>query len=149
MRFALFAAAGFAAILGSAPALAQEGDLPDVSALSPGEIVELRQATMRSNGGTLRGAAGASPEQAIEIGAQMVENATLMFELFPEGSQSNGTLDAIWTDREGFEAQLQGFLDGSEALLAAAEAGDAGGFQAAFQSLGQSCGVCHQAYRNM
>ena len=68
---------------------------------------------------------------------------------FPAGSGTGDTraLPAIWTDRAGFETANTNMLTQLRSLQAAANAGDAGAFGAAFQQTGATCGACHRPYR--
>ncbi|WP_051332757.1 c-type cytochrome [Cucumibacter marinus] len=148
----LLAAAGFASVaLAATIAVAQDDmmTMPDVSAMSVDEIIELRQDTMKSNGGTMRGAGALSGDEAIAAGKQLQYNSQLLMELFPEGSNTGDSkaLDNIWTDNEAFMAILTDFETHAGEMIAAAEAGDADAYAAAVKAVGGQCGMCHGTYR--
>ena len=54
---------------------------------------------------------------------------------------------AIWTDRAGFNAKAQAFIDATKALSAAAAADNKPGFDAALASIGAACKGCHESYQ--
>ena len=53
----------------------------------------------------------------------------------------------IWTDRAGFNAKAQTFIDATKALSAAAAADDKPAFDAALASTGAACKGCHESYQ--
>ena len=73
---------------------------------------------------------------------------------WPEGSgHETGIEDMearaeIWTDAEGFAAQIAKFQEATTALHAAAEAGDMAAVGEALGAVGGSCGSCHDGYRD-
>ncbi len=69
--------------------------------------------------------------------------------LFPAGSGTGDTraLPTIWSDNAGFQTANANMVRQLTALRAAAAAGDATAFTAAFNETGQTCGACHRTYR--
>ena len=53
----------------------------------------------------------------------------------------------VWTDRAGFNAKAQTFIDATKALSAAAAADNKPGFDAALASIGAACKGCHESYQ--
>jgi cytochrome c556 len=75
--------------------------------------------------------------------------AARLGDLFPEGSEAGYDTEAkatIWSDRAGFEAEIQGF---TEAVEAAIEAGpqDLESLKAAAGPVFKQCKSCHEGYR--
>ena len=65
--------------------------------------------------------------------------------LFPEGSETGAETEAspaIWTDRAGFDAAAQKFVDDTSG-----EVTDKASFMVAFGKATSNCGSCHKAYR--
>jgi len=62
----------------------------------------------------------------------------------PEGS---GSLPAVWQNRRGFNERVDAFAAAAGRLLEAAERRDAAAIQQATQEVGQTCGACHQSFR--
>ncbi|SFS09906.1 c-type cytochrome [Yoonia litorea] len=62
------------------------------------------------------------------------------------GVGGNRAKAEIWSDPDGFDAEMQGLATATVALASVAGDGlDA--MRAAFGAVGQSCGSCHEAYR--
>ena len=53
----------------------------------------------------------------------------------------------VFTDRAGFNAKAQAYIDATKALAAAAAADDKPAFDAALASTGAACKGCHDAYK--
>lgn len=53
----------------------------------------------------------------------------------------------IWSDPEGFRRAHAAYLEQAQAFRPIAEGGDVAQIRAAAQSLGKSCGNCHDSYR--
>ena len=130
--------------------------IPAVSALAGDAPQEVRHEMMEDVGGAaktigamLKGeAAFDAPEAnaALEVWA---EAAWDFGKLFPEGSETGFDTEAapaIWTDRAGFDEQLQQF---SAATEAAVEAGpqDLEALKAAAGPVFKVCKSCHESYR--
>ena len=72
--------------------------------------------------------------------------------MFPSGTgKASGTptkaLDAIWSDRAGFDARAADYAAAATKLAQLAEANDKPGFAAQWQVVRQSCSGCHDVYR--
>jgi cytochrome c556 len=132
--------------IGAVAAFAQDAF---VAPATPQEAVEMRQATMRSNGMTLGGAAELTGADAAAAMQTLLDNYTRIPTLFPENSivGDSRALPAIWDNWEGFTAILETGRAAAESGLAAAEGGDAAGYGAALQTIGATCAQCHQQFR--
>lgn len=87
---------------------------------------------------------------AVAPARAIAEHAPRIKALFPPGSdtgQPTRALPAIWSDRAGFDRVADAFVTQANALLAAAEAGNASTLGSALQATGQACGMCHRPYR--
>ena len=120
-----------------------------VAPATPEEAVEMRQATMKSNGGTLRSAGELSGAEAVAAMQTLLDNYTNIPALFPEGSLVGDTkaLPAIWENWDEFTAIVETGRAAAESGLAAAEAGDAAAYAEAVKTIGGTCGQCHQQFR--
>jgi cytochrome c556 len=143
---------GFALAL-TAVAVAQDTPAvvvdPAIATMTNEQLVEARQAAMKQNGMTLRGAADLSGEQAVAAATVVLQNFTNLPELFKEGSitDKSKALPAIWENWEDFRARFDHDAEAAGRMLAAAQSGDTAGYQAAIQEIGESCGACHMTYR--
>ena len=146
-RSALVFSVGAAMALGILPPLAQDAFTPPSS---PEEAVEMRQALMREDGGIMRSAGGLSGAEAVAAATTLRTNYGHIAELFPEGSivGDSEALPAIWENWEEFTAIIDTGIAAADDALAAAEAGDAAGYAAALETLGGTCGQCHQQFRS-
>jgi cytochrome c556 len=144
-RFAV-AAAGVLLAAGTIAVMAQEAF---VAPATPEEAVATRQALMRQDGGILRQAGKLSGPEAVAAMTTLRDNYSHIPALFPEGSivGESEALPAIWENWEAFTAIVDTGVAAAESGIAAAEAGDAEGYAAAMQSIGGTCGQCHQQFR--
>jgi len=96
-------------------------------------IVEGRQPT----------AGAVAPARAIAA------HAPTIVTLFPPGSDQGDTraMPTIWSDRAGFERVASAFVTQANALVAAAESGNAAQLGTALQATAQACLACHRPYR--
>lgn len=141
--FRLFAAVAMAATIAVPLAVAQ-GDV--ITARKDGfKLLAASMEAIQRVVETRQPVAGAvAPARAI------AEHAPRIKGMFPPGSdtgQPTRALPAIWSDRAGFDRVADGFVTQANALLAAAESGDATRLANALQATGQACGVCHRPYR--
>lgn len=129
-----------------AVAMAQDAFTPPAT---PQEAVAMRKDLMREDGGILRSAAGLTGAEAVAAMQTLQTNYSHIPALFPEGSivDDSKALPAIWENWDAFIAIAKTGEDAAIAGLAAAEAGDAAGYAAALQTLGGTCGQCHQQFR--
>lgn len=120
-----------------------------VAPATPEEAVAARKALMREDGGIMRGAAGLTGAEAVAALTTVQANFSHIPALFPEASivGDSKALPAIWENWEAFTAIAKTGEDAAAAAVAAAEAGDAAAYAAALQTLGGTCGACHQQFR--
>jgi cytochrome c556 len=90
---------------------------------------------------------GAQPFNAAVVNAaftQWSETAAQLPKLFPEGSNKGDSraLPKIWSDREGFNAQIAGLAKAS-----AARPKDVEELKKAFDAVNRVCSDCHEGYR--
>jgi len=123
-------------------------------AVSAGNPVEERQATMKQVGQTMKeGSAFTSaqtPFDAAKVKGLMdtvAGDAKKLKGLYPAGSGADPKTSAdpkVWENKADFEKRLgeMGTLAG-----AAAKAKDTDGFKPAFKALGETCKSCHDVYR--
>ena len=124
------------------------------------EIVVKRQDAMKGLGGAMK-AIGESLGSGSPDSALIVEKATAIGDaadvipsLFPDGTGLDaiegrvGAKPEIWQDWAGFETAAMNLGTYADALVAAAQTGDAAAMQAAFDTLGKDgCGGCHSKFR--
>lgn len=142
MKFKMIAAAAAALCLGFTAVTAQE---------TP---VAKREQMMKQIGGALGGlsaiAKGEKPYDAAVVQASLTTISTNMKafpDQFPAGSEANSAAaPAIWENNADFRAKSQKLAGDADTLLASMPA-DQAGVGKAMQTLGQSCGACHQTYR--
>lgn len=122
---------------------------PSIASLSPEEMVAKRQATMKEDGGLLKGAGAQSGADAVATAEHLIQNYTNLTVLFPEGSMVGDTaaLPVIWEKKDDFLAILATGIAAAGQMKAAAEAGDADAYAAAIKAMGGTCGQCHQQFR--
>lgn len=122
---------------------------PSLASLSPEEMVAKRQATMKEDGGILKGAGALSGADAVAAADHLITNFSNLTVLFPEGSAvgDTGALPVIWEKNADFQAIFAKAVAGATDMKAAAEAGDAAAYTTAIKTLGGFCGECHQTYR--
>ncbi|WDR06344.1 cytochrome c [Devosia rhodophyticola] len=116
---------------------------------SPEDIVAVRQALMKEDGGILRQAGELSGAEAVAAMQTVITNYSHIPALFPEGSivGDSGALPVIWEDFDAFTAIVDTGTEAAKTAMAAAEAGDGTAYGAALKALGGSCGACHQQFR--
>lgn len=144
-KTAAIALAGLLSV-GAAAALAQDFVVPD----SVDEIVKMRQALMKEDGGILRGAGNLAGDEAVAAMEKMLVNFGHIPALFPEGSDSGAdtkALPAIWQNWDEFQAIVETGKTAIQSALDAAKAGDTAAYTAALRDVGQTCGQCHSTFR--
>ncbi len=107
---------------------------------------------MKHLGGIAKGAAfdDVAPEAAAKIGAVADGMADQFKAGTAPGDDGIGETRAkpeIWTDPEGFAAEIEKLKAGAVSLVAAVEAQDQAALGAAMKQTGGACGSCHKAYR--
>lgn len=122
---------------------------PAIEAMTAEQKVEARQALMGENGQVLRSAMRASGADAVTAATTLLQNYTDLPHLFPEGSNvgKSKALPQLWENFAAFEAIATTGREAAAAMLAAAQSGDTAAYSAAAQTLGGTCGQCHQQFR--
>ncbi|MBO9588333.1 cytochrome c [Devosia sp.] len=143
-KFMGIAIAGLLAA-GTVAALAQEFVAP----ATPEEAVTMRKNLMREDGGILRSAGNLTGAEAVAALTKLRDNYSHIPALFPEGSivGESEALPVIWENFDAFTAIVDTGITAAEAGIAAADAGDAAAYAAALQTIGGTCGQCHQQFR--
>jgi cytochrome c556 len=120
-----------------------------VAPATPEEAVAARKALMREDGALMREIGGLTGDEAVAALETVLTNYTHIPDLFPEGSivGDSKALPAIWENWDEFVAIVETGKQAATDAIAAAEAGDAAAYQAAYQALGATCGQCHQQFR--
>lgn len=141
MRQALITIVGMLLVSGVG-ALAQQSD-----------IIRQRQALMKDNQEQVRSLSGMARGQApfsaptVQAALQRLErNAAQIPALFPENSFSGETnaLPVIQERKADFDNRAMTLARGAQSAAAVT---DQASLQAAVQTIGQSCGSCHETYR--
>ena len=130
-------------------ALMLAGGAPAAS--SDEQLVQARIATMKQNGQILRGAKTLSGEKAVAAASTILKNFKSFPGLFREGSITSDSraTDKIWQNWADFTKRLKAEERNAEAMLAAAQAGDKKGYEAAIEALKKPCSSCHLAYADV
>ncbi|MFM6829503.1 MAG: cytochrome c [Novosphingobium sp.] len=141
------------AVLTSAVALYAK-PAPHPSAPSAAELVAARQAGMDMSASSLTLLKNAStngvPMKNLAFPASgLAKWAVVLPTLFADstkGAKSEAKAE-VFTDRAGFNAKAQAYIDATKALAAAAAADDKPAFDAALASTGAACKGCHDGYK--
>ena len=120
-----------------------------VAPATPEAAVAARLAVMKEDGGMMRQLGSLTGAEAIAGLNTILTNYTHIPDLFPEGSivGESKALPAIWDNWGAFVAIVETGKTAAAAGIAAAEAGDAAAYATALQTLGGTCGACHQQFR--
>jgi len=118
------------------------------------ELVAARQAGMDMSAASLTLLKNASnngvPLKNLAFPASgMAKWAVAVPALFAEstkGAKSDAKAE-VWSDRAGFNAKAQAYIDATKAMSAAVAADDKVAFDAALASTGAACKGCHDAYK--
>jgi cytochrome c556 len=113
------------------------------------ELMESSKTAAKTIGGMLKGEQEFNAAMAMESFGTWDHIAGTFGDLFPEGSETGHDTEAkesIWTDRDGFNAELAAF---SEAVTAAIEADpqDLEALKTAAGPVFKACKSCHEGYR--
>jgi cytochrome c556 len=117
------------------------------------EIIEKRQALMKSNGAdakAIKAAVEAKDYATVEAKAKDIGgNAEKIVGLFPKGSTTGKTkaTAAIWEKPEEFAKAAKNMGKAANELAAAAKAGNDADVGVKFKTLGDACASCHKAFR--
>ena len=144
-KISAMAIAGLLAV-GAVATVAQDAF---VAPATPEEAVAARKALMREDGGIMRGLGNLTGAEAVAGLNTILTNYTHIPDLFPEGSivGDSKALPAIWENWDAFVAIVDTGKQAATDGIAAVEAGDAAAYAAALQTLGGTCGQCHQQFR--
>jgi cytochrome c556 len=149
MVFPKFSVVAVAALLGlgTLTVFAQDAF---VAPTTPEEALTLRKGLMREDGGILRQAGNLTGDAAVAAMTKLRDNYKHIPDLFPEGSivGDSEALPAIWENWDAFIAIADAGVAAAESGITAAQAGDAAAYAAALQTIGGTCGQCHQQFRS-
>jgi cytochrome c556 len=124
---------------------------------SPADAIKARQQHFKDMGAAfktirdqLRGTADVAAVKA--AAAEIKKNALDEHNWFPKGTGPEAGVKTaakpvIWTDGEGFAAAVKKFEEEADKFAQLADAGDMSALGAGVKALGQSCGGCHDKYR--
>ena len=119
------------------------------------KAIQQRQKAMEEIGGAMKALGAIAKKEApfdatvVQSSAKtIVEHLKKSADLFPEGSDA-GEVETwskaeIWSDREGFNKDLEGTMAAALALEQVTEEAD---FLPALGALGNGCKSCHDTYR--
>ncbi|MCC6888589.1 MAG: cytochrome c [Hyphomicrobiales bacterium] len=123
--------------------------------LAQSDAISERKALMKKNSQHSKAVnamvRGEAPFDAAAAGAafnQWHETAQALPKLFPDNSKSGGetrALPKIWSDKNGFNAQIAVFA--KAAAEGKAKATTLEGLKAAFPAVTKACNDCHEDYR--
>jgi len=126
-------------------------------AQSPEARVEARQEYMKTLGGAARTAGdyfqkGEGTLEDVRVALKTLgEQAPELPDQFPEGTgvgvADSEALPAIWEQPDAFADVVSMATERWEAAAAAADGGEEAALRAAFARAGQSCGACHEDFR--
>jgi len=113
------------------------------------ELMESAKEAAKPVGGMLKGEVDFNAAIVMESFGTWDHVAATAGSLFPEGSETGHDTrakPAVWTDREGFDAEMETF---SRAVSSAIEAApqDLEALKAAAGPIFKSCKSCHETYR--
>lgn len=120
-----------------------------------GEVeTQYRQAVMKSIGGHMSSMATILRNQVhvedLALHARGIAAlADVAPNVFPEGSntEKSKSLDAVWTDPEGFKEAMDEFVAAAKGMSEAAASGEMSQIGPAMNALGGSCKGCHDKYQ--
>lgn len=126
-----------------------------MGAFADGEVeTQYRQAVMKSIGGHMSSMATILRNQVhvedLALHARgMAALADVAPNVFPEGSntEKSKSLDAVWTDPEGFEEAMDEFVAAAKGMSEAAASGEMSQIGPAMNALGGSCKGCHDKFQ--
>jgi len=126
------------------------------AAVAADDPIEQRQHLMHNNGkalkamlGMVRGKRDFDAETVTKSLETIKQTAEQVGSLFPEGSETGHKTEAkstIWTDREGFNKQLEALRTAAEDALAA-KPGDVEALRTQLKNVMHTCKGCHDDYR--
>jgi cytochrome c556 len=113
------------------------------------ELMEQSKEAAKPVAGMLKGEQTFDAAVVMESFQTWAEIAAQFGDLFPEGSETGFDTEAkatIWSDRKGFEEQLEAFANASNAALEARPQ-DLESLKAAAGPVFKTCKGCHEEYR--
>jgi len=117
------------------------------------DIIEKRQALMKSNGAdakAIKAAVEAKDNAVIETKAKdIMGSADKIVSAFPKGSTAGKTkaTPAIWEKPDEFSKAAKNLSKAAGELAAAAKTGNEAEVGVKFKALGDACASCHKAFR--
>jgi cytochrome c556 len=113
------------------------------------DLMESAKDAAKSVGGMLKGEQAFDAAIAMESFGTWEHVAATAGSLFPEGSETGhdtAARETVWTDRAGFEAELEAFSTAvSDAIEAAPQ--DLEALKVAAEPVFKACKSCHEGYR--
>ncbi len=113
------------------------------------ELMESSKDAAKTIGGMLKGEQAFDAAVAMESFGTWEHVAATAGSLFPEGSETGhdtAARETVWTDRAGFDAELEAFSTAvSDAVEAAPQ--DLESLKAAAGPVFEACKSCHEGYR--
>lgn len=150
---ALGASATFAARAKDQDSSAQARESATVT-LPPQQVVAARRATFFLSTqaiGQIKAGLAEGGDLTRTVGAaKMLANwAGVLPTMFPEGSDVEGSraLDAVWSDRAGFESRAAAYREAALELAKLAGEGNREEANKAFLRMADTCHACHKTYR--
>ena len=113
------------------------------------QLMEETRDAAKTVGGMLKGETPFDAEEAMQAFETWKKTAAKVGELFPEGSESGHDTEAkatVWSDRAGFDKELENFAVKVDAAIAAAP-DSVEALKAAAGPVFGSCKNCHEGYR--
>ena len=150
LAFAGLLSVGMAATMLAPQTLAQDTTATAPAVVyTPAEAVAARQAMMKLNGMTLKGAATLTGNDAVAAMTLLSANFAQYPALFAEGltTSDSKALPLIWEDWAGFTGIIDQSKAAAEAGIVAAQTGALVAYADALGAIGKGCGECHGKYR--
>ena len=116
------------------------------------EIIDKRKQLFQENKDHLRfiyKAIQSGDMEPIINSAMAIEKfASEIPEYFPEGSESRGSSENIWSDFEGFIKSAKANQSAAQQLKLAAQENEMEKLNSLFNELSNTCKSCHRSYKN-
>ena len=123
---------------------------PALADATTDQLVATRQAAMKADGRTLRGADQLSGDKAIAALQTVLDNYSKLPTLFPKDSLNDKSIakPVIWQRFDDFSALFKKGADAAADGIAAAKAGDSDKYLADLQVIDKTCNDCHATFRS-
>ncbi len=130
----------------TATALLAHDGVKDAQVMARMNLMGMIADDMKILGGIAKGTTEFSADQVAELSEKLAEHARGIIPLFEVQATDpkSEAREEIWTDWPGFTDAAS---EMEAAALALGISTDLDGFQAAFGTLGKTCGACHKDYR--